>query len=302
MSESKSLSGVCVPVCTPYDASGERIDETRFLDHVDVMIDAGVDIILPCGGTGEFAYLRAEEKRRLIEITGKHVLGRAQYVVQTSAINTADTIANTKHAEDQGADAVMVLPPYFEGPDMDGVYCHYEQLAQNTIAPIMVYNIPAASGIDIKPDFFTRLLDIDNIQYIKDSTGDLVRIQELLATGGKIFNGGDPITFQALQAGCVGCVWGAANFLPREAVTLFNLVKNGELQEANTLWQKILPSQLFLWSHVYNSAVKAAANLRGFTLGDCRMPVQPLDAKLTAELKAALAPLGEADPGTRTAA
>lgn len=223
-------------------------------------------------------------------------------ILSTSAINTADTIENTKHAQDHGADVVMVLPPYFEGPDMEGVYYHYEHLAQNTRAPIMVYNIPAASGIDIKPDFFSRLLEIDSVQYIKDSTGDLVRIQELLTTGGTVFNGGDPITFQALQAGCPGCVWGAVNFLPREAVALFQPVKKGDLQEANALWKKILLSQLFIWSHVYNSSVKAAANLRVFALGDCRLPVQPLSAELTAQLQSTLIPLEGAKLSGRTAA
>ncbi len=297
----KELSGVCVPVCTTFDASGENVDESKYLAHVDAMIEAGVDIILPCGGTGEFAYLRPEEKRRLIEITGKHVAGRASYLVQTSAINTTDTIDNTKHAEDNGADAVMVLPPYFEGPDMDGVYWHYEHLAAKTSAPIMVYNIPDASGIDITPADFSKLLEIDQIQYIKDSTGNFVRIQELLQTGGKIFNGGDPITFQALQAGCPGCVWGAINFIPNEAVQLFDLVQKGEFNEANTLWKRILPSQLFLWSHVYNPSVKAAANLRGFNVGDCRMPVQPLNKESLAELTAALEPL-ESTSETRSAA
>ena len=302
MSQYEVLSGVCVPVCTPFDTSGESVDENKFLDHIDTMIDAGVDIILACGGTGEFAYLRPEEKRHMIEIAGKHVEGRARYLVQTSAINTADTIENTKHAEDHGADAVMVLPPYFEGPDMEGVYYHYEHLANKTQAPIMVYNIPAASGIDIDAGFFSRLLEIDNVQYIKDSTGDLIRIQELLTTDGKVFNGGDPITFQALLAGCSGNVGGSGNGLPREAVMLFDLVGQGDLKGANELWKKILPSQLFVWSHVYNASVKAAANLRNFALGDCRKPVLPLSEELTAELKTALAPLDQADLGALTAA
>jgi len=120
------------------------------------------------------------------------------------------------------------------------------------------------------------LLEIDNIKYIKDSTGDLVRIQELLQTSGKVFNGGDPITYPALAAGCVGCVWGAINFIPEEAVELYGLVQEGKLREANQLWQRLLPSQLFIWTHVYNSAVKTAANYRGFNVGQCRAPVLPL--------------------------
>jgi len=284
----KSLSGVCVPVCTVFEEDPDRIDESRYLAHIDRMLEAGVDIILPCGGTGEFAYLNAEEKRRLIEITVKHVDGRAAVVAQTSAIYLRDTVTATQHAVDQGADAVMVLPPYFEGPDQGGVVAHYEAVAKASSVPVMVYNIPVHSGFDVTPALFSELLKIDGIEYIKDSTGDFIRIQELLQTGGKIFNGGDPITYPALVAGCVGCVWGSVNFLPHEAVALYRMVQNGDLTSGAALWQKVIDSQLFVWSHVYNAAVKAAANRRGFDVGDCRPPVLPLSPDETGELFAAL--------------
>lgn len=287
----KELIGVCVPVCTPFDDSGEKVDETKLRNHIDSMLEAGVHIILVCGGTGEFAYLRSEEKKRITEIAAKHIDGRAGFLVQSSAINTADTIEFSKHAEDHGADAVMILPPYFEGPDLEGVYYHYELLAAAIDTPIMVYNIPQSSGIDIKPDFFKRLLEIDNIEYIKDSTGDFVRIQELLTTGGKVFNGGDPITFHSLMSGCPGCVWGAVNAMPREAVELYDLVMADRLVEARDLWQRIFPSQLFYWTHVYNAAVKAATNLSGRPVGPCRKPVKPLTGAEMKQLEAALAPL-----------
>ena len=269
------LSGVCVPVCTPFN-DDESIDEPGYLRHIDRMIAAKTDIILACGGTGEFAYLTTEEKRRLVEITGKHIENRARFIAQTSAISLRDTIDATKHAADHGADVLMILPPYFEGPDAAGVYHHFEKVAEATDLPIMVYNIPVHSGFDITPEFFSKLLEIDNIKYIKDSTGDLIRIQQLLQTSGKVFNGGDPITYPALAAGCVGCVWGAINFIPEEAVELYALVQEGKLREANQLWQRLLPSQLFIWTHVYNSAVKSAANYRGFNVGQCRAPVLPL--------------------------
>ena len=97
----------------------------------------------------------------------------------------------------------MVLPPYFEGPDEGGVISHYESVAHASSVPVMIYNIPIHSGFDVTPGLFSELLKIDGIEYIKDSTGDFIRIQELLQTGGKIFNGGDPITYPALVAGCV---------------------------------------------------------------------------------------------------
>ena len=287
------LSGVCVPICTPFDASGEALDEGALRSHIDSMIEAGTHIILVCGGTGEFAYLRSDEKRRIAEIAGKHIDGRARFMVQTSAINTADAIENTKHAEGLGADAAMVLPPYFEGPDRAGVHSHFERIARATQTPIMVYNIPQATNIDITPDFFAELLEIDGIEYIKDSTADLVRIQQLLATGGTVFNGADPIAFAALVAGCPGCVWGAGNAMPAETVALYDLVTSGKLAEAHALWQRMLPFQLFLWEHIYNAAAKAATNLSGRPVGPCRLPVQPLDDAAMVALEAALAALNE---------
>ena len=186
----------------------------------------------------------------------------------------------------------MVLPPYFEGPDLRGVHYHYETVANAVDVPIMVYNIPQNSGIDITPDFFSRLLEIDNVQYIKDSTGDFVRIQELLQTGGSVFNGGDPITYASLVAGCPGCVWGSVNAMPREAVQLYELVNAGNLGEARALWERVLPSQLYFWTHVYNATVKASTNMSGRPVGPCRKPVLELTDTELSELEQALAPLG----------
>ena len=189
----KTFKGMCVPICTPFVRGGEAVDEGALKAHIDWMIENGIHIILSCGGTGEFAYLRPAELRRITEVTAKHVAGRAHVFAQSSAINTADVIANSKAAEDVGADAVMILPPYFEGPSMDGVRRHYEKIAKSIKIPIVVYNIPQHSNIDITPEIFAELLKVDNIRYIKDSTASLVRIQQLVATGGGVFNGGGGI-------------------------------------------------------------------------------------------------------------
>jgi len=287
----KEFKGICVPVCTPFSKDGNSLDEGALRTHIDWMIECGVHIILACGGTGEFAYLREDERRRVAEITCKQVAGRAAVFVQTSAINTADTIENSKAAAGAGADAVMVLPPYFEGPSMDGVMWHYEKVAKSTRLPLVVYNIPQNTNIDVTPELFARLLEIENIQYIKDSTASLVRIQQLVATGGKIFNGGDPIAFQALVAGCTGCIWGAVNAMPREAVELYRLVAGGKFTEAAALWQRLLPAQLFFWTHDYNPSIKAATNIAGRSIGECRRPQMPLGEAHMAELRAAMRPL-----------
>lgn len=290
----KELRGICVPVCTPFTAS-DKVDETALKNHIDSMLEAGVHIVLACGGTGEFPYLRPEEKKRIAEVTAKHLNGRARFMVQTSAINTDDAIEFSKHAEGIGAECLLILPPYFEGPDYEGVYYHYEKIAKAINIPIMVYNIPASSNIDITPAFMKRLLEIDNVQYIKDSMADLNRIQELLLVCGdklKVFNGGDPIAYYGLVAGAHGCVWGATNAMPKESVELYNLVKSNKLVEARDLWKRMFPTNLFFWQHIYNPSVKAAANLSGRSVGVCRRPQRQLTAAEMADLKAAMKPLG----------
>ena len=288
----KELKGICSALCTPFTEDGEAVDEAALRDHIDSMIEAGMHMVLVCGGTGEFAYLRPEERKRIAEIATEHIDGRTGFMVQTSAINTGDAVEYAKHAEGVGADCLLILPPYFEGPDNEGVYAHFETIAQAVDVPIMVYNIPEHSGIDITPAFFMRLREIDNVRYIKDSTADLVRIQELLATGANVFNGGDPIAFFSLLAGCPGCVWGAPNAMPKEAVDLYELVVSGRLAEARDLWARMFPTNLFFWTHVYNASVKAATNLSGRKVGPCRQPVQSLTDDEMVGLKEALEPLG----------
>jgi len=291
----KELKGICAASCTPFKEDGEKLDESALKEHIDYLIDAGVHIILVCGGTGEFAYLRPEEKKRIASISAKHINGRAAFMVQTSAINTIDAINNAKYAEDVGADALLVLPPYFEGPDAEGVFYHYEQISNAINIPIVAYNIPVHSGFDITPEFFRRLMEIDNVRYIKDSTGDLTRIRKLVKVTenkAKVFNGSDPIAFESLMAGTVGCIWGAVNVMPKQCVQLYNLITEGDLISARKLWKKMFPANMFFWSHVYNSSVKTATNLVGRKIGECRKPVLPLNDSDLAELKDTLKPFG----------
>lgn len=298
----KELRGICCALCSPFSEDGEHIDEPALLAHIDSMLEAGMHGILICGGTGEFAMLRPDERRRLVEVAARHIDGNAFFMVHTSTTSTAEGIELARHAAGTGADAILVLPPYFEGPDADGVYDHYERIAAAVTIPVVAYNIPVHTGFDITPEFFARLMQIDNLQHIKDSTADLIRIQELLSIGAKVFNGGDPIAFHALVAGCVGCVWGGPNAMPHEAVALYELVKSGRLAEASDLWKRLFPVNRFFWRHVYNAAVKAATNLSGRPVGPCRRPVRPLSESQLAELRRAMAALNGRSAATSTAA
>ena len=285
---SGQLSGVCTPICTVFAEDGSCIDETAQRRHVDALLEAGVHIICVCGGTGEFSFLTAEERRRLTEVVADQINGQAKLVVHASAVMTEETIEYARHAEDVGADCLLILPPYFEGPTLEGAYEHYEKVAMAVNTEIMAYNIPVHSGIDLQPAFVKRLMDIDNIMYLKDSTGDFIRIQQLIKTGIKVFNGADPLMLHSLMAGAVGCFWGTSNAIGKQAVELVELSRKGEWDAALALWQRIYAVNDFIWNNPFNPAVKALGNLLGHDLRECRRPVQPLTGDEMAELEAAI--------------
>lgn len=285
------LRGVCTPVCTIFDDHG-AVDDTAMRKHLDTLIEAGVPIVTACGGTGEFSFLRADERRHVAEVVARHIEGHAQLIVHASAVMTEEAIEYARHAEGLGADALLLLPPYFEGPNMQGVYEHYARVASAVGTPIMAYNIPVHSGICLDPDFYARLVEeIDTVRYLKDSTGDFLALQAFLHRGARVFVGCDPLMYHGVLAGAAGCFWGTSNAIPAQAVSLYTLAAAGDLQAADALWRDIYPLNAFVWSHPFNPSVKAAGRLLGHDLRECRRPVQPLTDEELASLREALRPL-----------
>ena len=292
------LRGICVPICTPFTDDGSALDEMALKTHIDSMLEAGVHVIAVCGGTGEFPFLTEAEKRRIAEIAAVHIGGRAKLIVQTSAIRTEDAIEASKHAAGAGADALLVLPPYFEGPGTDGVLWHYDRIANAVDCTIMAYNIPQFSGFDITPEIFEKLRTIGRIDYMKDSTGDMLRLERLARSGARIFNGCDYLNLYALMAGHVGCFSGGANVMPRESVSLYKCVQEGRYDDALALWGRMQPLNMLLWTLPFNPVAKAASNLSGRPVGDCRRPVLPLSEDQMAQVRSAMEQLSAGgEPG-----
>ena len=283
-----NLNGICTPICTIFTDDGRRIDENAQKAHLDRLLEAGVHIIAVCGGTGEFSFLTGPERLSLTELVAKHVSGRAKLIAHVSAVMTEETIEYAKHAEDVGADCLLVLPPYFEGPTLEGCFEHYEKVARSVNIDIMAYNIPVHSSIDLPPEFCSRLMQIDNINYVKDSTGDFIRIQQLIHKGFNVFNGADPNMLHCLMAGTVGCFWGTSNAIPEHAVKLYDFCMQEQWDEAMTLWHQIYAVNDFVWNNPFNPSIKALGNLLGHDLRHCRRPVQPLTARQTDALKNAV--------------
>ena len=285
------LKGINLAMQTPFRNNGE-VDYQRWEELIDIYIDTGIQGIVLGSGTGQHPYLTEAECNRLYEIGAKRVDGRCNLICQTSALNVDEVLRRSKHAEDLGADALMVLPPYLEGPaDDDGMFEFYAEIDRTLATDIIGYNIPQATGISVSIDLYKRLLTLDNFNYIKDSAGDLTTHQAYLQAGGRGLNGCDTNTVFALMAGAPGVIWGGANYMPEQAVKLYELTANGEYQAALDLWATMLPSLITIWQGDYIPAVKSACRMRGFDGGCVRRPVRALSAEDEKLLAASLAAL-----------
>ncbi|MBI4579184.1 MAG: dihydrodipicolinate synthase family protein [Planctomycetes bacterium] len=293
----RSLRGVLCALATPFSADGSRVDEPALRDLVDGLIGQGIHGLVPCGSTGEFAALRREERKQVVEVVIDQTGGRVPVVPHTGATSTAIAIELAQHAESLGADGVMVVQPYYEPMTLDEVYGYFKDISDAIRIPMMVYNIPSCTGQNLPPAFLARLgREIENVRYVKDSTGDLSQLSELLlkyADDVVTFNGWDTVSFSGLALGSTGTIWGAANVAPRQCVDLFNLIEAGRLDEARVLWNtQLWPIMQFLVTEGYLASVKAGANLIGFRVGEPRPPFRPLSPDKITELRRLLVAAG----------
>ena len=286
-----NLKGINIALQTPFDAKGS-IDFARLPRLLDQYLETGMHGFVLSSGTGQHAYLTEGECNELFRAGVKHINGRAAITAQTSALNLQEVIRRSKTAQDIGVDALMILPPFFEGPKHDdGIFAFYEAVCKEVSIDVIGYNIPGSTGIELSPKLYTRLLELDNFNFIKDSSGDLCKQQALLACGGNILNGADPNAPFSFMLGTAGTIWGAANIFPREAVRLFNLIDTGKYAEGLKLWESMFPIVGYCWQNDYIPAVKAAARQMGFDGGFVRAPVCEVGAEEEAKIAAALKPL-----------
>jgi len=280
MSSDRGLAGILPALVTPFTDDGS-IDEPALRSLVSRLVAAGVGGLVTCGSTGEFTTLSVDERRRVTEVAVQAAGGAVPVIAQTGALTTTEAIELSKHAEATGVAAVMVVPPFYEPPAWGDLLDHYEAVARAIGVPVMLYNIPASSGVRMTVERIAEVASIPGVEYMKDSSGDAIMLTQLLEEYGDrlgIFNGADTLTFFALAAGALGGVWGAANFIPELAVRLYQLLAvENNLEEARAVWSKIWPICHILESTNYQSAVKTACELAGIQAGTTRAPVRLLD-------------------------
>lgn len=285
------IHGINLAMQTPFDDSG-GVNFAGLDRLLDQYLEIRLHGFVLSAGTGQHPYLTEDECNKIFASALKRIGGKVPVICQTSALNLEEVVRRCKAAEDLGADAIMVLPPYFEGPRHDdGILAFYELIDDAVSIDIIGYNIPQSTGVEITPELFRRLGELEHFNYIKDSSGDFAKQQVLLATGGKILNGNDTTAPYSMMAGCVGTIWGAANFFPREAVRLYDLVRAKKYDEAIELWSRMYPSVAYCWFNDYIPAVKAACRQMGFDGGTVRAPVCEIGPEEEAKLALALAPL-----------
>lgn len=273
---------------TPWTDDQTRIDEVRLQNHIDHLINAGIHGLVPGGSTGEFTAMTTAERKALTTLCVRFAAGRVPVVAGTGSTSTAEAVELSKHAAEVGAAALMVVPPYYDAPNLTQL----RQLMRDVgVAsgglPIVYYNIPSATGVQLAPAEIAGLAEV-GVKYLKDTSGDAVSLTELVfGHADKItsFNGTDTLTFYGLAAGCPGGVWGAANLVPELAVELWDAVAvKGDLVRGRELWAKIWPVCKFLETHNYAGAIKTGCEVIGQPTGGMRKPFDLLSPEYQAEL------------------
>lgn len=286
------LHGLLSALATPFTHDGAQVDEPRLRELIERTITGRVHGIVPNGSTGEFTALSPEERRHVVEVTIDQVAGRIPVVPHIGAMTPSEAIALGRHAETSGASGVMLVAPYYEPLDTMEVMDFYRRVAGSLSIPVMIYNLPVATGVNLLPAQVAQLAsEVDTIQYVKDTTGDLSQAAELIHGYGdvvKTFVGQDTLYFTALVEGSAGSVNGAANIIASPLVAVYDQVKAGQLAAARTTWESVYPVMKFLVSGGYVSGVKAALDVAGYSIGDPRLPIHPASSERRAEIEAAL--------------
>ncbi|MFC9765173.1 4-hydroxy-tetrahydrodipicolinate synthase [Rhodococcus jostii] len=293
---SKQLSGVLTALTTPFDAD-ELIDTDKLKLVVDRSIKAGVDGVVAAGSTGEVGALSSDERLRLVDTVIEHADGRVPVIAQTGATTTAEAIRLSRAAEKSGADVLMLITPFYEPLSTEETVAYIKDVASAVELPVMLYNIPAVTGVNLDPSTVRSLAEeVDNIRYIKDSSANWEQALQLIHHHSDVigtFIGWDSYIYSALVEGAAGVMAGAANVVPDEIVAVNRLIGEGDLHGALAKWRDLYPVIDAMISVPFISAVKAGLALQGEPVGAPRRPTAELPAEQVEKIGQALKGLAE---------
>lgn len=277
---------VSTAMVTPFDNKG-NIDFQKTTQLIDYLIENGTDSLVIAGTTGESPTLTTEEKLALFKHVVKVVDGRVPVIAGTGSNNTYASIELTKKAEAIGVDAVMIVAPYYNKPNQEGIFQHFQAIARSTSLPIMIYNIPGRSVVNIQPETIIRLSEIPNIVAVKEASGNLDAMTEIIAKTPddfKLYSGDDGITLPVLSIGGEGVISVASHVIGNEMQEMIQAFFDGSLSKAAKLHQSLLPIMKGLFKAPNPVPVKTALQLKGLNVGSVRLPLVPLSEEERGEL------------------
>ncbi|TDH63646.1 4-hydroxy-tetrahydrodipicolinate synthase [Dankookia rubra] len=288
------FKGSMVALITPMRADGS-LDEKAFSEFVEWQIAEGTEGLIPVGTTGESPTLSHDEHKRVVEICVETARGRVPVIAGAGSNSTAEAIDFARHAKKAGADATLVVTPYYNKPTQEGLFLHYTAIADAADLPLFIYNIPGRSVIDMSVETMARLAKHRNIVGVKDSTGNLARPLHTKRACGADFiqlSGEDHLAVSFSASGGHGCISVTANVAPRLCAEMHQAWRAGRIGEAMAIQDRLVPLHDAMFCETSPGPVKYAASLLGKTADHCRLPMAPVAAATKARVREAMISVG----------
>lgn len=285
------FKGSMVAIVTPFKNNARKIDAVRLKKLVEFNIKNGSAAIVPCGTTGESATLSLEEHEDVIDIVIDAAASRIPVIAGTGSNSTHEAVDLTRHAKKAGADAALIITPYYNKPTQEGIYQHFRALSDAVDIPLIVYNIASRTGVNITPETMARLAKIKNVIGVKEASGNLNQMSEirkLCGSGFGLISGDDSLTLPILSIGGAGVISVVANIIPRDVADMVEAFAEGDIQQAQRLHYKMLPLINAMFIETNPIPVKTAMAMMGMIEPDLRLPMCGMSKENHARLRTAL--------------
>ncbi len=288
------FEGTGVALVTPF--KNGAVNEDKLRELVEFHVKKKTSVLLPCGTTGESATLSHEEHQKVIEVVVEQAKHRIKVLAGTGSNCTKEAISLTKHAKEVGADGALVICPYYNKPTQNGLYEHFRAIASAVDIPIVIYNIPGRTGINMLPDTIIKVAkECPNVMGIKEASGSLDQssaISRALGDKFEILSGDDSLTLPVLSVGGVGVISVVANFVPDDVGEMIDAYNNGDVKRAKEIHLKLFPLIKAMFIETNPIPVKTAMGLLGMCSPDLRLPMSPMQPQNVEKLKKALSDYG----------
>ena len=288
------FNGTATAMITPFGKDG-GVNYAAFGRMIDFQIENGTDVLVVLGTTGEPPTMTEEEKEEVMRFSVRRAAKRAKVVFGTGSNSTAHAVEASRKAERLGADGLLAVTPYYNKCTQNGLYEYYKAIADAVSIPVICYNVPPRTGVNIKPETAARIADIENIAGIKEACGNMEQIvttARMIRGKCDLYSGDDNLNLPILAIGGAGLISVSSNIFPRETKQLYEAVKRGDLGEANRLQDKMLPVIDLLFCEVNPIPAKAAADMIGLEGGIPRAPLTEMEPAHKEQLRAALKTYG----------